>query len=262
MGVKCPQFSFSRLSGADPVLSVEMASTEKWDVLDDRLRKRFWNQWFLSAFKFQKGVLFSAGDTKSKLDLLPVAQFLQRRICTYSLLPVPLTFCGNGVIAQKLEKISASGNESMLGLICSREIDLVINIPKTMRMKKLPTDTAFDEPPLMPMSHSWPILKSHVLLFALEEFPTIESLPVLSEGVFLSLLENLLFHNQNTICNSSSPKENFSGTDFKTFLISDKSHSSFFWNFSRTQTFDTNHFAKSLSSHLTLLNQSFSTLYL
>lgn len=184
VGVKCPQFSFSRLSGADPVLSVEMASTGEVGCFGRSFEEAFLKSMISVGFQIpKKGVLFSAGDTKSKLDLLPVAQFFAKK--NLHIFATPGTadfFAENGVIAQKLEKISASGNESMLGLIRSREIDLVINIPKNYAHEEV-TDgyrirrAAVDANVALVTNTQ----VARAIALALEEFPTIESLPVLSE---------------------------------------------------------------------------------
>lgn len=79
VGVKAPQFSFSRLAGADPVLGVEMASTGEVACFG---RDKF--EAYLKAILStnvrlpKKSVLFSIGAYADKLELLPSVQRLHR----------------------------------------------------------------------------------------------------------------------------------------------------------------------------------------
>ncbi len=78
--VKSPQFSFARLSGADPVLRVEMASTGEVACFgkdyDEALQKSI-----LAANNFdpgKKSVLLSLGGQINKAKFLEAAQTLER----------------------------------------------------------------------------------------------------------------------------------------------------------------------------------------
>ena len=51
VGVKAPQFSFSRLRGADPVLGVEMASTGEVGCLGDDFEEAFLKALMSVGFK-------------------------------------------------------------------------------------------------------------------------------------------------------------------------------------------------------------------
>ena len=77
VGVKGPQFSFSRLKGADPVLSVEMASTGEVACFGDSLHEAFLKASLSTGFRIpKKGVLLSAGRIEDKVALLPSARQL------------------------------------------------------------------------------------------------------------------------------------------------------------------------------------------
>ncbi|KAI6001789.1 hypothetical protein EDD15DRAFT_2541398 [Pisolithus albus] len=77
VGVKVPQFSFSRLSGADPVLGVEMASTGEVACFG---RDKY--EAYLKALKStgivlpKKNILFSVGSYREKIEILPSVQKL------------------------------------------------------------------------------------------------------------------------------------------------------------------------------------------
>lgn len=133
VGVKCPQFSFSRLSGADPVLSVEMASTGEVGCFGRSFEEAFLKSMISVGFTMpKKGVLFSAGNTKAKLDLLSSAQFYHKN--GMNVFTTPGTgkfFAENGFTTfEVLEKLSQNGDDTILQKIRNREIDMVINIPK------------------------------------------------------------------------------------------------------------------------------------
>jgi len=74
VGVKAPQFSFIRLKGADPTLSVEMSSTGEVGCLGDDFEEAFLKALAAVGFKFPiKSILLSAGPMESKVDFLPCA---------------------------------------------------------------------------------------------------------------------------------------------------------------------------------------------
>jgi carbamoyl-phosphate synthase / aspartate carbamoyltransferase len=77
VGVKVPQFSFSRLSGADPILGVEMASTGEVacfgkDKYEAYLKALLSTGIVLPA----KNILLSIGSFKEKVEMLPSVQKL------------------------------------------------------------------------------------------------------------------------------------------------------------------------------------------
>ncbi|TFY63266.1 hypothetical protein EVG20_g6387 [Dentipellis fragilis] len=78
VGVKVPQFSFSRLSGADPVLGVEMASTGEVACFGkDKFEAYLKALISTGIVPPKKNILFSIGGYKEKLELLPSIQKLQ-----------------------------------------------------------------------------------------------------------------------------------------------------------------------------------------
>jgi carbamoyl-phosphate synthase/aspartate carbamoyltransferase len=78
VGVKVPQFSFSRLSGADPVLGVEMASTGEVACFGRDKYEAYLKALISTGIvPPKKNILFSIGGFKEKLELLPSVQKLQ-----------------------------------------------------------------------------------------------------------------------------------------------------------------------------------------
>jgi carbamoyl-phosphate synthase / aspartate carbamoyltransferase len=77
VGVKVPQFSFSRLSGADPVLGVEMASTGEVACFGQDKYEAYLKALISTGIvPPKKNILFSVGSYREKLELLPSVQKL------------------------------------------------------------------------------------------------------------------------------------------------------------------------------------------
>lgn len=75
--VKASQFSFSRLHKADPVLGVDMSSTGEVGCIGDDFSEALLNAMIATGFKIPgKGVMFSSGAMKSKVDLLEASRML------------------------------------------------------------------------------------------------------------------------------------------------------------------------------------------
>ncbi|KAF9004785.1 hypothetical protein BDQ17DRAFT_1408739 [Cyathus striatus] len=77
VGVKVPQFSFSRLSGADPVLGVEMASTGEVACFGHDKYEAYLKALISTGIvPPKKNILFSVGSYREKLEILPSVQKL------------------------------------------------------------------------------------------------------------------------------------------------------------------------------------------
>ncbi|TFK38441.1 carbamoyl-phosphate synthase [Crucibulum laeve] len=77
VGVKVPQFSFSRLSGADPVLGVEMASTGEVACFGRDKYEAYLKALISTGIvPPKKNILFSVGSYREKLEILPSVQKL------------------------------------------------------------------------------------------------------------------------------------------------------------------------------------------
>ena len=77
VGVKVPQFSFSRLAGADPILGVEMASTGEVACFGRNKYEAYLRAMLASGFKLPtQNVLLSIGSFSEKQELLPAVRTL------------------------------------------------------------------------------------------------------------------------------------------------------------------------------------------
>uniref|UniRef100_A0A665WIT3 Multifunctional protein CAD n=1 Tax=Echeneis naucrates TaxID=173247 RepID=A0A665WIT3_ECHNA len=78
VGVKVPQFSFSRLAGADVVLGVEMTSTGEVACFGENRYEAYLKAMLSTGFKIpKKNILLSIGSYKNKNELLPTVQTLE-----------------------------------------------------------------------------------------------------------------------------------------------------------------------------------------
>ncbi|KAJ1655146.1 Carbamoyl-phosphate synthase [Dispira simplex] len=77
VGIKVPQFSFSRLQGADPILGVEMASTGEVACFGQDQYEAYIKALLSTGFQLPKrNVLLSIGSYKEKVEMIPSVQKL------------------------------------------------------------------------------------------------------------------------------------------------------------------------------------------
>ncbi|CAI9571374.1 unnamed protein product [Staurois parvus] len=78
VGVKVPQFSFSRLAGADVVLGVEMTSTGEVACFGENRYEAYLKAMLSTGFKIpQNNILLTIGSYKNKSELLPTVRALE-----------------------------------------------------------------------------------------------------------------------------------------------------------------------------------------
>ncbi len=142
IGVKAPQFSFSRLSSADPVLGVEMASTGEVGCLGDDYYEAILKSLLAVGYSIpQKAVLISSGPMRSKTELLESARMLLRRGHTiYATQGTRDFLAANGIETTIAHWPDMSAEPNTLTLLRNREVDLVINIPKNLGKEELQND--------------------------------------------------------------------------------------------------------------------------
>lgn len=135
VGVKCSQFSFSRLNEADPVLGVDMSSTGEVGCIGDNLDDALLKAMLSVGHKIpQKAVLISSGNARQKADILPACQLLSAKgIEIYATEGTCRYLNENGVpakLALRPDETSTEGHPSAIDLIRDHTVDIVINIPK------------------------------------------------------------------------------------------------------------------------------------
>ncbi|MBL0928473.1 MAG: ATP-grasp domain-containing protein, partial [Phycisphaerales bacterium] len=147
VGVKAPQFSFTRLEGADPTTGVEMASTGEVGCLGDDFNEAFLKAMLSVGYRLPvRSVLISAGPVESKIDLAESARALTAKgIRVFATAGTARFFHDRGITADvlgwPLDKGHApSGPAALpnsLDYIRERKVDLVINIPKDDKEEEL-----------------------------------------------------------------------------------------------------------------------------
>eukprot|EP00743_Colponemidia_sp_Colp-15_P006014 GILK01006463.1.p1 GENE.GILK01006463.1~~GILK01006463.1.p1 ORF type:complete len:1511 (+),score=315.38 GILK01006463.1:81-4535(+) len=139
VGVKAPQFSFTRLQGADPVLGVEMVSTGEVACFGEDKHEAFLKAILSAGFKLpEKNILLSTGPLQSKVDFLPHAQALVEM--GYNLFATSGTASflkKNGVPVTMVHKPSVQESPNIRDLLSTRQIDLVINVPESLETHEL-----------------------------------------------------------------------------------------------------------------------------
>ncbi|XP_076265993.1 carbamoyl-phosphate synthetase 2, aspartate transcarbamylase, and dihydroorotase rudimentary isoform X2 [Rhynchophorus ferrugineus] len=139
VGVKVPQFSFSRLAGADFMLGVEMASTGEVACFGDNRYEAYIKALMSTGFNIpKKSILLSIGSFKHKTELLPSMRALQKLgYKLYASLGTADFYNEHGVKVESVqwtfENIDDITSESELiplaEFLSKKQFDLVINLP-------------------------------------------------------------------------------------------------------------------------------------
>jgi len=142
VGVKAPQFSFTRLKGSDPVLGVEMVSTGEVACLGDDFNEAFLKSLISVGFKMpKKTVLLSTGPIDSKAEFLESSKILEKMgFKLYATKGTADFMRANNIKAKVLYWPLENKKPNTLNYIADKKIDLVINIPKNAQKEELDND--------------------------------------------------------------------------------------------------------------------------
>jgi len=142
IGIKASQFSFSRLSKADPVLGVDMSSTGEVGCIGedyyDALLKAMIS---VGQHIPKKNILLSTGPVESKAELLESTKLLLKN--NYKLYATSGThkfLKENKIKSKLLHWPDSKKTPNTLEYLRKRKIDLVINIPKNLSKNELDND--------------------------------------------------------------------------------------------------------------------------
>jgi len=134
-GVKVPQFSFMRLSGADPVLGVEMLSTGEVACLGENFADAFSKALQSAEFRIPpKGgsVLITVGGEEPKRRAVPLAKAFEEmgfKIYATAHTAEVLQAAGINSISVLSKVKESDANPNILDYLQNQKIDLVINVP-------------------------------------------------------------------------------------------------------------------------------------
>lgn len=142
IGIKAPQFSFSRLKQADPVLGVDMASTGEVGCIGDTFYEAILKAMLSVGYTIpKKNILLSTGPMRSKVELVNSCRLLQEKgynlfatFGTHDFLRL------NGIESTPLHWPDEDKQPNTLDYIKNKMIDLVINIPKDLSSTELSND--------------------------------------------------------------------------------------------------------------------------
>jgi carbamoyl-phosphate synthase large subunit len=143
IGVKAPQFSFSRLSMADPVLGVDMVSTGEVGCIGDDYYEAILKALLSVGITIpKKNILISSGPYRSKTELLQSARMLIED--GYQLFATKGThdfYEKNNIPTTRVYWPDEKEKQpNAYDLIKNKQIDLVINIPKNLTSEELSND--------------------------------------------------------------------------------------------------------------------------
>ncbi len=131
VAVKSPQFSYSRIKGADPRSHVEMASTGEVACLGDSYSEALIKSMLAAGFRLpKKNILVSLGQEENKIKLLPAMQILSDM--KFKLFATEHTadfLLANNIECEKVYKISHDKTPNISELLSNALVDLIINIP-------------------------------------------------------------------------------------------------------------------------------------
>ncbi len=142
IGIKAPQFSFSRLKQADPVLGVDMASTGEVGCIGDNFYEAILKAMLSVGYRIpKKNILLSTGPMRSKVELINSCRMLAEKgynlfatFGTHDFLKL------NGIESTPLHWPDENKKPNTLDYIKSGMIDLVVNIPKDLSKTELSND--------------------------------------------------------------------------------------------------------------------------
>lgn len=142
IGIKAPQFSFTRLKQADPVLGVDMASTGEVGCIGDNFYEAVLKSMLSVGYSIpKKNILLSTGPMRSKVELVNSCRMLQEKgynlfatFGTHNFLQL------NGINSTPLHWPDEDKKPNTLDYMKEGMIDLVINIPKDLSSSELSND--------------------------------------------------------------------------------------------------------------------------
>jgi carbamoyl-phosphate synthase large subunit len=140
--VKVPQFSFARLTGADPILGVEMASTGEAVGFGEDLEEAYLKSTLSIMPKLPtSGIFISIGGDQKKQAFLKTAKFLPRlNLPIYATEKTSKFLNENNIKSKTLYKIHEKKSPNILDFFQEKKIDLVIIITDKNIKKELNDD--------------------------------------------------------------------------------------------------------------------------
>ncbi|MGA2587082.1 MAG: carbamoyl-phosphate synthase (glutamine-hydrolyzing) large subunit [Candidatus Aminicenantales bacterium] len=142
VGVKAPQFSFSRLKGADPTLGVEMASTGEVACLGEDVHEAFLKSILSAGFVLPKrSLLLSIGSRGDKMKFLESARRLHGLgYILYATEQTSVFLNGHDIPSTRLHKVHERKKPNIKDYLAERKIDFVISVPDPEKKASFDSD--------------------------------------------------------------------------------------------------------------------------
>lgn len=180
VGVKAPQFSFSRLRGADPVLSVEMSSTGEVACFGETLEEAFLKAMLSTGFRIpQERIFLSIGRLEDKILFLESARKLTEM--GYTIISTAGTA---DVLDENSIAVERCNEADAISQI--QQSDIVINIPRNYAHEEHTRGYKIRRAAIdgnVPLITNLQIAK--LLVKSLEKFTTADDLPLSTWKEFL-----------------------------------------------------------------------------
>jgi len=144
VAVKAPQFSFARLTGADPILHVEMASTGEVACFGEDVEEAYLKAILATGGSIpRKGVFISLGGEEKKEKFLESARQLAALGLPLYATEKTCAFLGaHGIEATLLYKIHEQREPNVLTCFREHKVDLAINVVDRFVQKEVDDDYA------------------------------------------------------------------------------------------------------------------------
>ncbi len=142
IGIKAPQFSFTRLHKADPVIGVDMASTGEVGCIGEDYYETLLKSMLSVGYTIpKKSILISSGPAEDKATLLEAAKMMiDKGYTIYATRGTQEFFSKNQIEATTLHWPDEDKKPNTLDYLKEKKIDLVINIPKNLTPGELFND--------------------------------------------------------------------------------------------------------------------------
>jgi len=142
IGIKASQFSFSRLSKADPVLGVDMSSTGEVGCIGDDYYDAVLKAMLSVGYKIPKNnVMISSGPMRDKLELLNCSKMMVENGLNLFATPGSHNFlAANGIPSTLLHWPDDDLKPNVMDYLRNKQFDLVVNIPKNLTQGELAND--------------------------------------------------------------------------------------------------------------------------
>jgi len=131
VGIKAPQFSFSRLRGADPILNVEMASTGEVACIGDDAQEALLKSIISTGIELPKSsLLVSVSGEANRLEILEgIRSLYTKGFKIYATESTSKFLASNGIKNTMLYKIHEQKKPNTLDYLKEDKLDMVINVP-------------------------------------------------------------------------------------------------------------------------------------